>query len=376
VANYTPIATLQRNVRTSAPSPEGGLPSAEPSVVQGVIRGVETELAAFVSAQSAGLVRLDPALESLAIAVRDAVLGAGKRIRPVFAYWGWRAGGGQEPVEAVLPALAAIELMHAFALVHDDVMDRSDTRRGRPTAHRSLAATHRRARLTGDAEWFGDAAAVLAGDLCLVWADQLMGRARVAPATLMAARCAYDRMRIEAIAGQFLDVLGDCAPIWTVERALRTARLKTAGYTVIRPLHYGLALAGAADGPLSAAFTRYGIAAGEAFQLRDDLLGAFGHPEVTGKPVGDDLAQGKPTVLLQIARAQATPAQLRDLDHEPRARSRVADAVRATGAAEQVEEMISERVMESRRALDDAPLDAGVRDALIRLAETIAWRSA
>lgn len=353
MSDYTPTATLTR----STPS---------------LVNLVEDELAAFLAAESAALIALDPALDPLASAVRDAVLGGGKRIRPVFAYWGWRAGGGDEPLEGVVPALAALELLHAFALVHDDVMDCSDTRRGRPTAHRSLAAAHQRARLGGDPHRFGEAAAILAGDLCLVWADQLMGRSLVPPQRLAAARRAYDRMRVEAIAGQFLDILGEHAPVWTVDQALRTARLKTAGYTVIRPLHFGVALSGSTGGVLPAAFTRYGVAVGEAFQLRDDLLGAFGEPTVTGKPAGDDLVQGKPTVLLQLARKRATAAQLAQLDH---GRPVHPDVVRRTGAPEEVEKMIIERVGDARRALDAAPLPDGVRAALTELAEAVAWRA-
>jgi geranylgeranyl diphosphate synthase type I len=333
---------------------------------------VETELQTFIVTESAALAALDPALDTLAAAVGDAVLGGGKRIRPVFAYWGWRAAGGSGPAAAVVPALAALELLHAFALVHDDVMDCSDTRRGRPTAHRSLADAHRRARLGGDPQRFGESAAILVGDLCLVWADQLMARSAVPTTTLAAARRAYDEMRVEAIAGQFLDILGDGAPVWTVERALRTARLKTAGYTVIRPLQYGAALVGGSPTGLSEKFTRYGVAVGEAFQLRDDLLGAFGDGAVTGKPAGDDLASGKPTVLLQLARSRATARQLAEIDARV---PHIAEVVRATGAPIVVEDMIDERVSTARRVLDSAPIAAEARAALVRLAESVAWRS-
>lgn len=366
MADLTPIATLQRS---SHPFPSHALTNA-----------VEDTLAAFLATQSDSLISLDPALEPLAGAVRDAALGGGKRLRPLFAYWGWRANGGADPVEAVVAALAALELLHAFALIHDDVMDRSGTRRGRPTAHRSLATAHTRAHLRGDARRFGDSAAILAGDLCLVWADELMGRSLVAPRVLAAARQAYDRMRVEAVAGQFLDILGDCAPAWTVERALRTARLKTAGYTVIQPLHFGAALAGPADPARSAAFTRYGVAVGEAFQLRDDLLGAFGEPAVTGKPVGDDLVQGKPTVLLQLARARATARQRAEMDalqgHAAGAAHRLACLVRATGAPDIVQRMIAERIDDACAAVDCGALDREARSALVQLAEAVAWRSA
>ncbi|WP_144121197.1 polyprenyl synthetase family protein [Catellatospora sichuanensis] len=345
---------------------------------------VEVALSDFVLTETAALLDVDHALEPLLAAARDAVLGGGKRVRPLFAYWGWRSVAGPDaPVQPVLPALAALELLHAFALVHDDVMDRSVTRRGRPTAHRALAAAHAGQRLRGDADRFGDAGAILVGDLCLVWADRLMGRAKVHSSALAGARAAYDRMRVEAIAGQFLDVLGDHARTWSPERALRTARLKTAGYTATWPLHYGAALAGAtgttfARGPLGRAYTRYGLAVGEAFQLRDDLLGLYGEPAVTGKPVGDDL--GKPTMLLLLARAQASARQHAELDKLLAAEhpdvTRLGEVVRATGAAQRLSDMITERVADASAALADAPVDQPVRAALGELAAAVAWRAA
>jgi geranylgeranyl diphosphate synthase type I len=362
-------------------------PTAGPGSVDHAVdlhEQVEQALSDFVLAETAALLDVDHALEPLLAAARDAVLGGGKRIRPLFAYWGWRSvAGPAAPVQPVLPALAALELLHAFALVHDDVMDRSATRRGRPTAHRALAAAHAGQRLRGDAERFGDSGAILVGDLCLVWADRLMSRAKVPAPALAGARAAYDRMRVEAIAGQFLDVLGDHARSWSPERALRTARLKTAGYTATWPLHYGAALAGAtgtafARGPLGRAYTRYGLAVGEAFQLRDDLLGLYGEPAVTGKPVGDDL--GKPTMLLLLARALANAAQHAELDKLLAAEqpdvTRLAEVVRATGAARRLSDMITERVADAQGALADAPLDESVRAALGELAAAVAWRAA
>lgn len=351
----------------------------------GLFEAVETELATFVAGESATLTALDPLLEPLTRTAADAVLGGGKRLRPLFAYWGWRACGAREPVETVLPALAGLELLHAFALVHDDVMDRSDLRRGRPSAHRALAGVHLREGHRGDHHRFGESAAILVGDLCLVWADRLMDRARVPADTLAGARRLYDHMRVEAIAGQYLDILGDSSPAWTVERALRTARLKTAAYTVARPLQFGGALTGRLDPAVGAAFTRYGLAIGEAFQLRDDLLGAFGSPEVTGKPAGQDLIDGKPTVLLQLARAEATEGQLAQIEcllhgggREPDGvvAGRLADLVEATGAAEMVQKMISERIAAGHQALDAVPLEHRARMALIELADAVAWRSA
>jgi geranylgeranyl diphosphate synthase type I len=340
-----------------------------------LIDAVEGTLADFLTNQIVALDAVDPALGGFARITRDLVLAGGKRLRPTFAYWGWRSVcRASTPLDDVLPALAALEMLHTFALVHDDVMDESDTRRGRPTAHRLFAAQHARARRRGDSDKFGSTAAILVGDLCLVWADQLIARTPLPSATLFGVRAGYDRMRIEAVAGQFLDVLGETSPeSWSVERALLVARLKTASYTVQRPLQFGLALAGLTLPAVGEAFDRYGRAVGEAFQLRDDLLGAFGDPAVTGKPTGDDLRTGKPTALLMLAHELATPAQRAELAPSSVA---LAAVIAATGAPERIEEMISERVDEGIAALAGAPLQPAALEALTALAVEATHRPA
>ncbi len=346
-----------------------------------IARDVDEVLAKFVEEQAAALRALDPALEPLIAAAACAVTAQGKRMRPTFAYWGWRSvAGPAADHDGVLPALAALELLHTFALVHDDIMDGSATRRGHPTAHRALAAHHSTHRLRGDSAHFGTSAGILIGDLCLVWADTLMSRAKVPAHTLLRARAGYDLMRVETIAGQFLDVLGESAREWTFNRALRTAQLKTAAYTVTRPLLFGAALADPAGGTLDAAFERYGLAVGVAFQLRDDLLGLYGEPSTTGKPVGEDLITGKPTVLLELARAMAGPAQRAELDRLLAARenvdvAKVAELLQHTGATLRLDRMISERVAIALDALDRAPIDPCARAPLARLAAAAAWRN-
>jgi geranylgeranyl diphosphate synthase type I len=228
-------------------------------------REIEAYLTDFVTAHTAALVQLDPELEPLARTAAQAVLGSGKRLRPVFGYWGWRgvAGPDARPAE-VVPALAALEMLHAFALVHDDVIDESPLRRGRPSAHAALSAGYRGAVRDGTAERFGRDAAILVGDLCLVWADELLALTAVPAATILRARQVYDRMRVETIAGQFLDVLGEVSSAWSLARAQRVVLLKTAAYTVIWPLHFGATLARPdpccppdEPGPVEA-YTRYG----------------------------------------------------------------------------------------------------------------------
>ncbi|WP_433530675.1 polyprenyl synthetase family protein [Micromonospora sp. CA-263727] len=349
-----------------------------------LVTAVNQTLAEFLTAEVAALTEIDPAMGGFAGTARDYVLGGGKRVRPTFAYWGWRgAVGGGEPVAPVLPALATLELLHTFALVHDDVMDASTTRRGRPTAHVAVAAQHAAAGLSGDSGRFGEAVAVLIGDLCMVWADQLLARTALPPSRLLDVRRGYDRMRVETVAGQYLDVLGETDPAnWSVDRALRVARYKTASYTVQRPLLFGASLAGVHDdAPLRAAYTRYGLCVGEAFQLRDDLLGVYGDPTTTGKPTGDDLRTGKPTALLLLARQLATPAQRRALDGtdsgaDPPEIARLAEVVIDTGAVDRVERMIDERVEEALVVLDTAVVDETAHTALVGLATAATHRRA
>jgi geranylgeranyl diphosphate synthase type I len=371
----------------------GGIPR-QVAPQDALLGAIEGTLADFLVSQIATLDEVDPALGGFARAIRDAVLSGGKRLRPTFAYWGWRGVvGPDDPVDPVLPALSTLELLHTFALAHDDVMDDSDTRRGRPTMHRIFAAEHAGAGRRGDPDGFGTTSAILAGDLCLVWADQLLACSPLPTATLFEARACYDRMRVEAVAGQYLDVLGEAEPgAWSVERALLVARHKTASYTVQRPLQFGLALAVPVrpEGvEIDAAYRRYGAAVGEAFQLRDDLLGVYGDPALTGKPAGDDLRTGKPTALLMLARQLATPSQRAELDQDPaggvipadgsgghtRRVARLAEIIAETGAPARVEALISDRVTAGITALDRAPISDDARAALTDLAVTAAHRT-
>ncbi|MFF0470138.1 polyprenyl synthetase family protein [Micromonospora zamorensis] len=345
-----------------------------------LITAVDETLATFLTAEVDSLTEIDISMGRFAATAREAVLVGGKRIRSTFAYWGWRgAVGGTEALPPVLPALAALELLHTFALVHDDVMDASTTRRGRPTAHVAVADQHIAAGHRGDPGRFGEAVAVLIGDLCMVWADRLLAQATVPSARLFEVRRCYDQMRVETVAGQYLDVLGENDPAsWSVDRALRVARYKTASYTVQRPLLFGACLAGVpVDDALVSAYTRYGLAVGEAFQLRDDLLGVYGDPADTGKPAGDDLRTGKPTTLLMLARELATPAQLREMERAGDGPvDRLADLVEETGAVARVERMIAERVSDALAALDAAPVDRTARTALTGLATAATNRRA
>ncbi|NNG34639.1 polyprenyl synthetase family protein [Nakamurella sp. DB0629] len=318
----------------------------------------------------------------------EAFLAGGKRIRPVFCWWGWRAGGGRRELahcRPVLRAAAALELIQVCALVHDDVIDRSDTRRGRPAEHRAAAKIHADAGWAGDAEHYGLSSALLLGDLALAWADDTMVEAAQQLAALRRVQPVWRAMRTEVLAGQLLDLQVAAAPaadpLAQQRQAMTVIELKTAAYTVTRPLLLGAALAGAGPSVLGV-LTRYGTAIGTAFQLRDDLLGVFGDPAQTGKPAGDDLAEGKRTVLLALAlRELAESGRVADATvlgeglgraSSAAGRAELTDIVASTGAAAAVESMIAERLAEAVAALEELP--AGADDAAAAL-RTLAGRA-
>ncbi|WP_304412548.1 polyprenyl synthetase family protein [Nocardiopsis sp. CNT312] len=227
-------------------------------------------------------------------------LDGGKRMRSRLAWWGWLTGGGAiagDPADAALHACAALELIQTCALVHDDVMDGSPTRRGRPSVHAGHIAEHRAEGLAGEPRRYGEALAVLVGDLALVWADDMLSEALPGVPEPERARAVWRRLRTEIMAGQFLDVRAQARRERSEEAALRVDLLKTASYSVERPLHLGAAMAGA-DAATVDALRGYGRDVGVAYQLRDDLLGVYGDTARTGKPVGEDVREGKCTLLL------------------------------------------------------------------------------
>jgi len=356
-------------------------PQATPLDVDDLRTRVHKVLEEFLDRQVSTLEAVSPDCSPMAEYVADLLRG-GKRLRPAFCYWGWRGAGGADCDEVVLAA-SAMELFQAAALVHDDVMDDSDTRRSMPSVHRRFAALHRAAGWTGDEQRFGVAGAVLAGDLCLVWSDELFTASGL-PARGDAGRrgrAVFDRMRTELMSGQYLDMLEQAVAArrgsGAVERAREVIRYKSAKYTVEQPLTIGAALAGAEEATL-AGYAGYGLPLGEAFQLRDDLLGVFGDPEQTGKPAGDDLREGKRTVLVALALERATPAeaaQLHRLLGDPGLDAAGVATLRRiltrTGAADAVERLIAELASTARTALaalgEDRldPTARAVLDALV-----------
>jgi geranylgeranyl diphosphate synthase type I len=340
-----------------------------------VIQRVEAELDVFLTGRGRAFAALGDDLVPVTDAARSLVLTGGKRLRPSFAYWGWRAvRPADDDDRGLITAAASLELLHACALVHDDVMDASDTRRGRPAAHAAFADLHRREDWTGDPSTFGTAAAILLGDLLLSWADAMFASADVGADAARAARPVYDEMRELVMAGQYLDVLVQARGAYSTDEALRVIELKTSKYTVEGPLRLGAALAGAPY-DVCAVLRRYGLALGEAFQLRDDVLGVFGDPSVTGKPAGDDLREGKHTLLTALAMQTADAAQAAALQRGLGDRrldagqvQRLREVIVATGALEDVERRIVERTAAARTALHSGTVSEDARTALDALA--------
>lgn len=302
------------------------------------------------------------------------LLDGGKRLRAYLCVAGWYAGGGCGDRELILRVAASLELFHAFALIHDDVMDGSDLRRGRPTAHRALAAAYvADGRPPRRATAHGLAAGLLLGDLVLTLSDDLIRTGPGAEA-MWRIQPLLETMRSQLVYGQYLDLVATGRPCDDVEAALRIVRYKTACYTVEWPLRIGAALAGA--GPdVHSVCSEFAIPLGEAFQLRDDLLGVFGDPSKAGKPVGDDIREGKATVLMALALQSASAADRRllreavgnpDLSDEDF--GRVREVIERSGSRRQVETMITARRHAALTVLDRAPFPFPAAEALREIA--------
>ena len=348
-------------------------PSA-PSSLSWIAQRIDVRIERLLRAELVRWRGLDADLGDPLEAIRDLVMAGGKRLRPAFCHWAYVGAGGDPEDPLVVDAGAALELLHTFALIHDDVMDGSTLRRGMHTVHRSFEARHAVGGWRGEGRRFGEGVAILIGDLAFVYADLLLADAP------RAALGVFNELRLEVNVGQYLDLLGTVRGEVGIEQARRICQYKSGKYTIERPLHLGAALAGRLD-ELGPVLSAYGRPLGEAFQLRDDLLGAFGDTVLTGKPVGEDLREGKPTALYAFAAAAADGAAAKLLADRFGAADLSAAEVgelqailEGTGARRQVECTIDRRVDEALVALDDAELDEEAHARLVELAHFVAGR--
>lgn len=348
---------------------------------------ITDQLRRYLNGRRGQSAHLGPDYEALTAWLENFTLSGGKRLRPVFAYWGWNAVTPQQPDPDALLLFSALELLHAFALVHDDVIDASATRRGSPTAHEHFAALHREHSWRGSADQFGVSAAILLGDIAHAWANDIVAsvcQTRLTPEARQRVENVWSDIRTEVLGGQYLDIIAEARGAESIESAMTVATYKTACYTVTRPLQLGVAAA--ADRPdIAEAFGSFGTDIGVAFQLRDDILGVFGDPSVTGKPSGDDLRSGKRTVLL----AEATQFAEKS---DPRAANLLRTAVgtdvtdaqvqelraviEGVGALAAAEDRITNLTQRALLTLSTAPINETARAGLSELAQIATDRSA
>jgi geranylgeranyl diphosphate synthase type I len=375
--------------------------AAAPSASE--LAGAVTEqLRSYLRERRGSAVYIGTEYDGLIAALEQFVLRGGKRLRPLFAYWGWRAvvpepsGGAASGAVSdkgtddnrmdtdILRLFGALELLQACALVHDDVIDDSATRRGWPTVHVHFADLHRTQGWRGSPGQFGLSAAILLGDLSLCWADDIIATAPLSTDAHRRVQRVWSDIRTEVLGGQFLDIVSESSGAEDIESAMRVNRFKTASYTIARPLQLGAAAA--ADRPdVQAIFHEVGNDLGVAFQLRDDVLGVFGDPAVTGKPSGDDLRSGKRTVLLAEAMTRAEKSDplaaklLRtsvgtDLT-EPQVRE-LCQVIEAVGALAAVETRIETLTRRATDMLVTAPISVQAKIGLAELARLVSNRSA
>lgn len=386
-----PVPGLRNPSRPSARRPPEedplsagtGTPTRHPVGAESLVAAVEQRLSDFFVTRRETVEPLGPVFIEAARVLENFVIRGGKRTRPAFAWTGW-LGAGRTPedpeAEAVLVACAALELVQACALIHDDIIDSSRTRRGFPTVHVDYEQRHRDSKWIGDAVHYGESISILIGDLALAWADDMTRGAGLTAEASTRFAPVWSAMRTEVLGGQMLDIHGEAGGDESVEAALRINRYKTAAYTIERPLHLGAALAGAAP-ELIAAYREFGTDIGIAFQLRDDLLGVFGDPAVTGKPSGDDLREGKRTVLIAEALRRAddtdpaAAALIREnlgTDVTPELVARLRTILTDLGAVDAVEQRITELTELALTALEasTATPDAKRRLRAMALAAT------
>jgi len=359
--------------------PPSGAPSAQPGAPAFLVElatRVETYLAQLIAAEEARWVEVNPTLAVPFSEMRGLVLAGGKRLRPAFCYWGSIATGADPSDERIVRTGAALELLHAFALFHDDIMDGSLTRRGVQTTHVRHSSLHVEQALDGDATRYGDGVALLVGDLTYVYADDLMAD------TSREARALWTELRLELNIGQFLDIVGSARRERRRAEAEQICRYKSGKYTIERPLQLGALVTSA---PLPAGvfeqLSAIGLPLGDAFQMRDDILGVFGESALTGKPAGDDLREGKPTPLLALTTELASPAELEVLNKVGRPDitatdvANIQEVIQHTGALQTMEDRITQLTAESVNQLSGLSLGKEAIEQFKALAHLVSWRS-
>lgn len=343
---------------------------------------VAQALEEFLATKSVEVGQITTSATEIVNAITSLTRG-GKRLRPLFAYWGFLGAGGTKDSQDIVRLGVALELFQAAALIHDDIIDNSDTRRGQPSVHKRFEAQHQQLGLFGSAAAYGTASAILTGDLCLSLSEEAFSEISDLPAN---ARQIFNRMRTQVMAGQYLDVLEESAgpaydPREAVKRARTIVTFKSAKYSTENPLLIGGALAGASE-ELLARYSAFALPLGEAFQLRDDVLGVFGDADVTGKPTGGDLLEGKRTELIAHALLLTDDAQrdfiqtrLGAADMTDQEVQQLSNILRDSGALAATENSISELTDQSQVALEALTISPLALAGLQQLSDAVTKRS-
>ncbi|MGF1600226.1 MAG: polyprenyl synthetase family protein [Acidimicrobiales bacterium] len=337
---------------------------------------VDARLDRLFADQSSHWQEVDPRLAEAVDELGAVLRSGGKRLRAAFVYWAWRGAAPDGADETVVVDVGAgFELLQSFALIHDDIMDDSATRRGRPTVHTTQARRLVDEGWQGEPRRFGEGVAILVGDLSHAYADKLMAD------TSPSARRIWDELRIELNLGQYLDLRSAASGQIDRETAHRVSTFKSALYTIVRPLQLGVSIDGPVDPALLDLLDRYGRPLGRAFQLKDDLLGVLGDEDQVGKPVGDDLREGKPTELAALAMDRARGPERGLLDGIGRRDlsgddiEAIVEVFRSTGAVEEITSRIDHLVVEAVAVIDHLPFGSDARGALAALADYVATRN-
>ena len=351
------------------------------AALQEIRDAVEIELASFLSQQARFLETISSDLAPVSQALTSFLLDSGKRLRPLFAYSGY-VSAGAELTPPIVKAIASLELLQACALIHDDLMDGSDTRRGKPSIHRHFESMHVQEELEGFAPAYGLAAAVLLGDLALVWSNQMLNESGLSTRAFNQTLPIHDEMRVELMAGQFLDIFEQTQKSTDLQRSMKVAQYKSGKYTIERPLLIGAVLSERHSPELLRDLSNYGLPLGEAFQYRDDLLGVFGDSSLTGKPAGDDLREGKRTVLIALTDLASTDAMREEVKKyfgSPKLDANgiaiLQEIIVSSGAKEKLESMIERLTDQALRSAESEFIDESAHPLLLELAKIASKRS-
>jgi geranylgeranyl diphosphate synthase type I len=341
---------------------------------------LEPFLDAYFGAKIDEASKVHPEAVVLSEGVRRFIRNGGKRVRPAFAYSAYVASGGRS-LEAILYASAALEVLHAWALIHDDIIDNANLRHGKPSVHKVFEDFHRKRALSGSAGKFGTDAAILVGDLALTFADELLNTAPFPAERIRRAKEYYDLMKKQVIFGEYLDVVAPLKKQVTERDLLTILEYKTAKYTVERPMHIGAVLAGAEEDTLRI-FSSYAVPLGQAFQIQDDIMGTFSNEAKIGKPVDSDIKEGKRTLLVLKAYEFSKGAEKRLLDavlgNQSAGEAEIEAArqiMRSSGALEYSQELAYKLIKKAKGAILQAKLVEEGREYLLQAADYLLTRS-